>query len=94
MKQQRKDLLGITLVVLLLHPSLCIASSAATAAKTLVILVYSDTDPEYTANLEFFIQYGMREDDGNDYYIIIQEVCQQHSPFPGHSDGDPRQPSA
>ena len=74
MFQQCKNILGITLVVLLLHPSLCISSSTAAAAKTLVLYVYSGNDPEYAANLEFMVQYGMREDDGNDYYIIIQEV--------------------
>lgn len=43
-------------------------------ADTLVIYVYSDTDPEYRGNLEFFVRHGMWERDGCDYLIIIQQV--------------------
>ncbi len=48
--------------------------SLATAADTLVIYTYSDTDPEYERNLHFFAKHGMSEGDGCDYVIIVQEA--------------------
>lgn len=42
--------------------------------STLVIYVYSKTDPEYERNLQFFVQHGMWEGDGCDYAIIVQQV--------------------
>lgn len=43
-------------------------------ADTLVIYVYSKTDPEYERNLEFFVEHGMWEGDGCDYLIVVQQV--------------------
>ncbi|KAK9817964.1 hypothetical protein WJX72_005006 [[Myrmecia] bisecta] len=34
--------------------------------------VFSGTDPEYHDNLRYFIREGMQEDDGCDYYIVLQ----------------------
>ncbi len=36
--------------------------------------VFSDTDPEYLRNLEFFVAHGMAADDGCDYVVVVQEV--------------------
>lgn len=41
-------------------------------ADTLVVYVFSNTDPEYYANLLFFLRFGVAEGDGCDYVIIIQ----------------------
>ncbi len=43
-------------------------------ADTLVVYVYSSTDPEYEANFRFFLQYGIEDDDGCDYVFVIQQV--------------------
>lgn len=40
---------------------------------TLVIYIFSNTDPEYIENLRFFAQFGMKEGDGCDYIIVVQE---------------------
>ena len=45
-----------------------------TAADTLVIYVYSNTDLEYERNLRYFVQHGMWEGDGCEYLIIVQQV--------------------
>ena len=42
--------------------------------STLVIYVFSKTDPEYERNLQFFVQHGMWEGDGCEYVIIVQQV--------------------
>ena len=49
--------------------------SLATAADTLVVYAYSNSDTEYERNLHFFSRHGMSEGDGCDYVIIVQEVC-------------------
>eukprot|EP01025_Chloroclados_australasicus_P067784 TRINITY_DN939_c1_g1_i1.p2 TRINITY_DN939_c1_g1~~TRINITY_DN939_c1_g1_i1.p2 ORF type:complete len:416 (-),score=23.99 TRINITY_DN939_c1_g1_i1:2601-3848(-) len=40
--------------------------------RILVMYVFSNTDPVYEQNLQFFIREGMQEDDGCDYVIVIQ----------------------
>ncbi|KAK9808001.1 hypothetical protein WJX73_002333 [Symbiochloris irregularis] len=40
--------------------------------KTLVVYVYSGSDPEYEDNLRFFLRTAVKEDDGCDYVIVIQ----------------------
>ena len=42
--------------------------------STLNIYVFSNTDPEYERNLQFFIKHGMWEGDGCNYVIIVQQV--------------------
>jgi hypothetical protein len=41
-------------------------------ADTLITYVYADTDPAYYHNLLYFIEHGIRADDGCNYAIIIQ----------------------
>ena len=41
-------------------------------ADTAVVYIFSNTDPQAGANLDFFLAYGVREGDGADYYLIIQ----------------------
>lgn len=41
-------------------------------ADTLVVYVFSNTDVEYGNNLRFFLQFGVAENDGCDYIVIIQ----------------------
>lgn len=43
-------------------------------ADTVVVYVYSNTDPEYEGNLVYFLEKGVRANDGCDYIIVIQEV--------------------
>ena len=47
---------------------------ATSRFSTLVMYVYSKTDPEYERNLLYFIQHGMWEGDGCDYVIIVQQA--------------------
>lgn len=36
--------------------------------------IYSKTDSEYENNMHYFIKHGMREGDGCDYVIVVQQV--------------------
>ena len=40
---------------------------------TLVVYIFSNTDPEYLYNLKFFLKFGVREEDGADYVIVLQQ---------------------
>lgn len=40
---------------------------------TLVLYIFSNTDPEYIHNLEYFAQHGAKENDGCEYIFIIQK---------------------
>lgn len=40
---------------------------------TLVVYIFSNTDPEYIENLSFFAEYGMEEGDGCEYIVIVQD---------------------
>mmetsp|Transcript_3206 Transcript_3206/g.9295 ORF Transcript_3206/g.9295 Transcript_3206/m.9295 type:complete len:532 (-) Transcript_3206:1175-2770(-) len=42
--------------------------------RTLVVYVFSPTDPEYIKNLLYFVREGIRPDDGCDYVIVINQV--------------------
>lgn len=44
-----------------------------TWAPTLLVYVFSNTDPEYLNNLNFFVKFGMAADDGVTYVIVVQE---------------------
>jgi hypothetical protein len=39
---------------------------------TLVVYIFSNTDPEYANNLRFFLKHGVAADDGCDYVVVIQ----------------------
>ena len=43
------------------------------SVDTLVTYIFSATDLEYINNLNFFLKYGIREGDGADYVIILQQ---------------------
>lgn len=43
------------------------------ATDTLVVYIFSNTDPEYIENLRFFAQFGMQQGDGCDYVVVVQE---------------------
>ncbi|KAI7836092.1 hypothetical protein COHA_010020 [Chlorella ohadii] len=43
-------------------------------APTLLVYVFSNTDPEYINNLRFFVKFGMAADDGVTYIIVVQET--------------------
>lgn len=49
-------------------------------APTLLVYVFSNTDPEYINNLRFFVQFGMAPDDGVTYIIVVQEAEGQPTP--------------
>jgi hypothetical protein len=42
------------------------------AKDTLVVYIFADTDPEYSRNMQHFIQHAVKEDDRCDYVFIIQ----------------------
>lgn len=46
--------------------------------RTLVIYVYSGTDPEYEENLRFFLREGVKEGDGVTYIIALQHGTGLH----------------
>jgi hypothetical protein len=39
--------------------------------KTLVLYIFSNTDPEYIDNLRFYVRNGIQEDDGCHHVIVI-----------------------
>lgn len=43
------------------------------AGKTLVLYVYSNTDPQYFANLVHFVRHGMPGCDECDYYVTVNQ---------------------
>lgn len=45
-----------------------------TLADTLVVYVYSNTNPEYQRNFHFFLQHGIQFRDNHHYIIVIQDV--------------------
>ncbi|KAH7621353.1 hypothetical protein NADE_006616 [Nannochloris sp. 'desiccata'] len=51
-------------------------------APTLVIYVYSSSDPEYLKNLEFFIREAIKPNDGCDYVIVLQQNSPEDVPWP------------
>jgi hypothetical protein len=51
-------------------------------APTLVIYVYSNTDPEYLKNLEFFIKEAIKPNDGCEYVIVLQQNSPEDVPWP------------
>lgn len=40
--------------------------------KTLVVYLYSRTDPVYQNNIKYFISHGMSANDGCDYIVVLQ----------------------
>lgn len=57
-----------------LQPSLgsALLAGPAPAKDTLVAYIFADADPQYLANMEFFIRTAVREDDHCDYVIVLQ----------------------
>jgi hypothetical protein len=51
-------------------------------SPTLVIYVYSGSDPEYLTNLEFFIQEAIKPNDGCEYVIVLQQNTPEDLPWP------------
>jgi hypothetical protein len=51
-----------------------LATPPTLAADTLVLYVFSNTDPESERNLGFFVRHGMAEGDGCDYVVIVQQA--------------------
>jgi hypothetical protein len=49
-------------------------SHAAQPADTLVVYVFSSTDPSYEDNFRFFLNHGIQDGDGCDYVFVIQQV--------------------
>lgn len=48
--------------------------AASVDVDTLVIYVFSPTDPEYERNMRFFIEHGMSANDPCHYAIIVQQT--------------------
>ena len=46
--------------------------SSATKGTTLIIHIFSDSDPQYIGNLEFFVRYGVPQDPAVRCLIIVQ----------------------
>ncbi|KAL6766934.1 hypothetical protein ACKKBG_A37960 [Auxenochlorella protothecoides x Auxenochlorella symbiontica] len=56
-----------------IRPSSLIHAMGPRDRSTLVVYVYSFTDPEYEGNLRYFLEHGVAADDGVDYVIVMQE---------------------
>lgn len=78
--------------LLLAQPHAGSAAGGARKADTLVVYVYSPTDPEYANNLRYFLRQGVHDNDGCDYVFVLQSVrvdisrtaCMcHHTPPPG-----------
>lgn len=50
------------------------AANGGRKADTLVVYVYSPTDPEYANNLRYFLRQGVHDNDGCDYVFVLQSV--------------------
>ena len=48
--------------------------TSSSNTKTLVTYIYAGTDAEYANNFRYFLQEGIRPDDGCDYVLVIQMV--------------------
>ena len=60
-----------------INTALSIAPEASTVnVDTLVIYIFSPTDPEYERNMRFFIEHGMSADDPCHYAIVVQNTGQ------------------
>ena len=47
---------------------------------TIVVYIYSNSDPEYERNLQFFVEHGVRGGTDCHYVIVVQQVRLRHSP--------------
>ena len=47
--------------------------STVSSADTLVMYIFSDSDPEAVNNLRYFVQHGVHEGDGCEYVIVVQQ---------------------
>lgn len=47
-------------------------NTAKRPVDTLVVYIFSNTDPEYANNLRFFLKHGVAEGDGCEYVVVIQ----------------------
>lgn len=55
-----------------LHSEMNQLGISRAAPDTLVVYIFSYTNPEYKENLLHFVRHGIREDDGCQYVIVIQ----------------------
>ena len=46
--------------------------------STIVVYIYSNSDPEYERNLRFFVERGVRGDSDCHYVIVVQQVGVHH----------------
>lgn len=49
---------------------------------TLVVYIFSATDPEYVHNLEYFVKEGMVPNDRCHYVVVIQQPGEDEEPLP------------
>ena len=47
-------------------------NTAKRPVDTLVVYIFSNTDPEYANNMRFFLKNGVADGDGCEYVIVIQ----------------------
>ena len=43
------------------------------AVDTLVVYIFSGSDPAYAGNLRFFLRWGVTENDGAQYIVVLQQ---------------------
>ena len=49
-------------------------ASEQTVKDTLVMYIFSPTDPEYERNMQYFVQHGMSEKDPCHYVVVVQQI--------------------
>ncbi len=64
-----------------------VARTSYGSKETLVLYVFSDTDPEYYDNLVVFTEHGIRQDTTAEYIIIAQgaSILEQLPELPSHA---------
>ena len=62
---------AVLAVVLYLAASNHLVDSETTG-NTLIIYIFSDSDPQYIENLKFFVRYGVSQEAAVHYLIIVQ----------------------
>lgn len=73
-QHQSSDSVSTATRSLLLAQPGAVAAGYPKKADTLVVYVYSPTDPEYANNLRYFLRQGVHDNDGCDYVFVLQSV--------------------
>lgn len=63
-----------------------LADDVDTAVHTTVVYLYRGDDELYPDNLNFFLRFGVREGDGNRYYVVFPQEATSSRPWLNQKD--------